>query len=225
LWRAAPFSLFLFGCLVFRPRGVGLTRWAIDVVGSLGLAGLAGIIALENLFPPIPSEVALPLAGFLVARSTLSFPAAVGAATAGGLLGALILYWVGRRIGWDSLCNFVSRHGRWLLVTQGDLDRTNEWFERYGHRAVLVARLVPGARSLVSIPAGASRMQLRRFVIYTTLGSAAWNAILIALGWVVGSNWRAVTAYGRVFGYVATAALVGVGVWLVWRRRRNIVQG
>jgi membrane protein DedA with SNARE-associated domain len=197
-----------------------VTDWATGVLEALGVVGLGVLIALENLFPPLPSEVLLPLAGFLVGRGRLDFAAALAASTTGSVAGALVLYALGAWLGWERLCRFVQTRGHWLLLTEDDLSRANGWFERHGHRAVFVARLVPGARSLISIPAGASRMGRRRFVVYTALGSCAWNALFIALGWLLGENWRTAGDLGQIFGYVAVAALVLAVAGFVLRRHR-----
>jgi membrane protein DedA with SNARE-associated domain len=197
-----------------------VTDWAIGVLDALGAVGLAFVIALENLFPPIPSEIVLPLAGFLVERGRLTFVIALVASTAGSLGGALILYGLGAWLGWERVVRFAQGRGRWLMLSEKDLRRADRWFERRGHEAVLIARVIPGARSLISIPAGASSMGLRRFVVYTSLGSCVWNALFITLGWLLGDRWRAAGTAGEIFSYVAVGALVLAFVVFVVRRRR-----
>ena len=161
-----------------------MTEWAISIVSSLGIIGVALLIAVENLFPPIPSELILPLTGFLVGRGEFSFAVALSAATVGAVSGALALYALGVWLGWDRLRNLVARHGTRLMVTQEDVDKADRFFDRHGAKVVLFGRLAPGVRSVVSIPAGASAMGLRRFTIYTALGSALWNAALIGIGYL-----------------------------------------
>jgi len=191
--------------------------WASGAIRSAGYGGLGAMIALETIFPPIPSEVVLPLAGFEVQRGQLAFAGALAAATCGALLGAFVLYAVAR-VGGRSL---VLRHGWVLRVRPADLERGERWFERYGAWVVLLGRLVPGARSLVSLPAGLARMPPGRFGLLTAAGSGAWNALLIGLGWGLGDQWHRV---GDVVGPVSTAFVValavaaaGLAVW--WRRR------
>lgn len=195
-----------------------LGAWIADNLVAFGYPGLAAFLLIENLFPPIPSELILPLAGFLVSREDMSFLPAVLVATAGSLVGAYILYaaglWGGRPL--------VLRYGRWLRVKETDLYHTEIWFEKYGDSVVFFARMVPGARSIVSIPAGMLRMPLGRFTLLTTLGSAAWNVLLIGAGWFVGSNWQRVTsAVGTVSNVVLVILLVAVIGAVVWWLRRG----
>lgn len=190
----------------------------MDVIYALGYLGLALLLVAENLFPPIPSEVVLPLAGFLVGRGDLSFFGALAAATAGSTAGALILYamgrWGGRRL--------VLRYGRWLRVDRPQLDRAEGWFKRWGDWVVLAARVVPVARSIVSIPAGTAKMPLARFLILTTVGSTVWNALLIGAGVILGANWATVQNWvGSYSNVVLVVAAVGVAAFLVFRHYRR----
>lgn len=190
----------------------------MDVISALGYLGLVLLLVAENLFPPIPSEVVLPLAGFLVGRGDLNFFGALAAATAGSTAGALILYamgrWGGRRL--------VLRYGRWLRVDRPRLARAEGWFTRWGDWVVLVARVVPVARSVVSIPAGTAKMPLARFLILTTLGSAAWNALLIGAGVILGANWSTVQNWvGSYSNVVLIVAAVGIAAFLVFRHYRR----
>lgn len=180
--------------------------WVTAVVERFGYAGLAFLVALENLVPPIPSEVVLPLAGFAASRGTLTYFGAVLAATTGSVVGALAIYEMGRRVGSRRVRGWMERHGRWLLLEGEDVDRAQVWFDRHGASAVLFGRLVPGVRSYVSFPAGFSTMPLWRFVLYTALGSAVWNGVLVGLGLLLGAQWHVVS------GYVGSASRV---VWLV----------
>lgn len=196
-----------------------LGQWIADNLATFKYPGLVAMLLIENLFPPIPSELILPLAGFLVGRGEMSFLPAVLVATAGSLLGAYMLYalglWGGRSL--------ILRYGRWLRVKERDLDRAEGWFDKYGDWVVFFARMVPGARSVVSIPAGILRMNLLRFTLLTALGSAAWNALLIGAGWFLGNNWRQVTnvvgSITNVVLVVLLVAVIGAAVWW-WRRGR-----
>lgn len=199
--------------------------WVTDVIESLGYVGIASLIALENVFPPIPSELILPLTGFLCGQGRFWLPAAVLAATVGSVVGALILYGVARWLGEQRLHWLVGRFGKFLLLKEGDLDRASAWFSRHGGKAVLIGRLVPVVRSLVSIPAGFAPMPLSRFVVYTAVGSALWNGALIGLGWALGDRWEQVQRYGQLLEYAVLAALVVGTGWFIWRRRSSRMGG
>lgn len=192
--------------------------FAHDALVSAGYAGLIGVMIVENLFPPIPSEIVLPLAGYEVSRGELTFALTVAAATLGSLVGALILYALGRWGGRPA----IGRWGRRLRVGPKELDRAEAWFARWGDWVVFGARLVPGARSVVSIPAGTMRMGLWRFVGLTTLGSAVWNSVLICAGWALGDNWDAISGWvGGASKVVLVAAVLGVAGLLLARRVRR----
>jgi membrane protein DedA with SNARE-associated domain len=198
-----------------------ITDLARDAVTSAGYAGLFAAMLAENLFPPIPSEIVLPLAGFEVSEGELNFIATVLAATLGSVVGALALY----AIGYYGGRPLVLRWGRVLRVGPADLDRAERWFERWGDWVVFGARMVPIARSVVSIPAGFASMALPRFVVLTTLGSLIWNVILIGAGHQLGANWEDVSDFVSRYSdvmLVITVVLVVAGVvWLVRRRRRG----
>ncbi|MDQ3659014.1 MAG: DedA family protein [Actinomycetota bacterium] len=194
-----------------------LGQWAADVLAALGSFGLLFLMLAENLFPPIPSEAILPLAGFLVGRGELGGVQAVAAATAGSVLGALILYALGR---WGGRA-VVLRYGRVLRVTENDLDRAEGWFDKYGDAVVFFARMVPLARSVVSIPAGMLEMPVWRFTLLTTLGSALWNTLLVGAGWFLGANWERVSAIvGSISNAVLIVALVAIAVLAIYWLRR-----
>ena len=199
--------------------GESLVAWVYDVIQSFGYAGVTFLMLAENLFPPIPSEVILPLTGFLVEQGSLTFLPALVVATVGSLVGALVLYALGRWGGRE----LILRYSRVLRLKETDLDHADGWFDRYGGAVVLFGRLVPGVRSLVSIPAGLSEMPLGRFVLLTALGSGVWNTVLIGLGWLLGENWSRVAGIVGSISDVVLALLVVaafvLGLWL-WRRRR-----
>ena len=174
--------------------------WVRNTVSSGGYPALAGLILAENLFPPIPSELILPLAGFYVGQGEMTFVLAVLAATIGSLAGALLLYAIARLGG----RKVVLRFGKVLRVKEKDLDRADDWFDRHGGWVVLFGRLVPGARSLVSIPAGLSEMPVVRFIALTALGSTVWNCALIGAGWALGEHYEKV---GGIVGPVGTAVV------------------
>lgn len=197
-----------------------VTDLARDAVTGGGYAGLLGAMVAENLFPPIPSEIVLPLAGFEAAQGNLALAWSVLAATAGSLAGALILYALGR-YGGRAL---VLRWGRVLRVGPADLERAEAWFDRWGDWVVLGARVVPIARSIVSIPAGVACMRLPRFCLLTAIGSLVWNTILIGAGYQLGANWEEVSQLIARFSdlmLIVTVLLAVAGIaWLLRRRRR-----
>jgi membrane protein DedA with SNARE-associated domain len=196
----------------------GLVEWTTSVVETLGYGGVAFLVALENLFPPIPSEVVLPLAGFVAAGGEASFVGMVVAATTGSMVGAFVLYGIAAAIGPIRLRALVVRHGRWFGLDEADLDRTESWFDRRANLAVLLCRCVPLMRSLISIPAGFRRMSALPFISFTLLGSLVWNLVLIGAGYLLGERWHQVEEPLELF---QTAVLVVIGVavvWFVWRR-------
>lgn len=189
-----------------------------DVIRDLGYVGLFALLLAENLFPPIPSEAILPLAGFLAGQGELNVVLAIAVSTAGSLAGALILYALGHRGGRA----LILRHGRLLRLEAEHLERSEAWFRRRGDWVVLLARCVPLLRSAVSVPAGTLRMPILRFTVLTTIGSAIWNTALIGAGWLLGNEWDAISgavgAASRVILVVVVALIAALGVWW-WRRR------
>ena len=197
----------------------GLTGWVASVIDSLGAFGVAVLVALESIIPPIPSEIVLAMAGYLSSQGRFNVVLIVLAATAGSLVGALVLYWLGAALGEERL-------KRWLdhipLVDRDDLEQADRWFERHGRWAVLIGRVVPVVRSLVSIPAGANRMPLGEFVLLTTLGSGVWNALIVGLGFALGSQWEQVDRYSQWFNYAIFAVFaVMIVSWVAKKIRRR----
>ncbi|MGC4803506.1 DedA family protein [Micromonospora sp. DT233] len=197
----------------------GLTGWVASVIDTLGPIGVAALVALESIIPPIPSEIVLAMAGYLSSAGRFNVVLIVVAATVGSLVGALVLYWLGAAVG-------EQRLKRWLdhipLVDSEDLEKADRWFERHGRWAVLIGRMVPVVRSLVSVPAGADRMPLGEFVLLTTLGSAVWNALIVGAGFALGSRWQEVDKYSDWFNY-AIFAIFGIMIvsWVVKKVRRR----
>jgi membrane protein DedA with SNARE-associated domain len=200
----------------------GVTGWVVDVVDAIGEAGVGALIALENIFPPLPSEVILPLAGFRAEAGELNVVLAWVAATAGALIGALVLYGIGAWFGYERLDDLAGR--RWFIFFgQKDLDRGKRFFDRHGGAIVLFGRCIPLVRSIVSVPAGIDRMPLARFCALTALGAAVWNAVFIGAGWTLGDRWERVEGWIQPLSYAVVAVLLAFGAWLMWRtlqRRR-----
>ena len=198
-----------------------LTQGSIHVVYSFGYVGVFVLVALSNLLLPIPSQLVLAFSGFLIGRGYFSFPPVLLASTAASVISALILYAPGHRLGEKPLHRFVRRLGWLTFVNESHLDRASAWFEQHDEKAILIARLVPGVGSLISVPAGLNRMPLWRFLTYTTLGAILWNTTFIVLGWALGTEWRMVAQYAQPLGYVGLAILVSGVLWFLWHRRRT----
>ncbi|MGH2617846.1 MAG: DedA family protein [Thermomicrobiales bacterium] len=197
-----------------------LAEWVTGVIEALGYPGLTVLVALENVFPPIPSEIILPLAGFLTGQGRFSFLLVLVATTLGSIAGALVLYVFGAAVGQQRVRRLVQRYGHWALLTPDDLARAEDWFARYGPIAVFTGRLVPVVRSLVSIPAGYSRMPLGRFLLLTGSGSALWNGTLVGLGWALGENWHSIERYVDWLQYLVIAAAALLIARFIWQRLR-----
>ncbi|MFZ9644450.1 MAG: DedA family protein [Ilumatobacteraceae bacterium] len=211
-----------------------LANWVQDVINQFGYLGVALLVVIENVFPPIPSEIVLPFAGFVAQQGASAVNATAGAAqsdttvvgmmiaaTVGSVVGALILYFVSAAIGPERLRQFVERFGKWFGVKSSDLVRAEEWFDRRSSAAVLVGRCVPLIRSIVSIPAGFRRMKLTSFVVLTAIGSAVWNIALIGAGAVLGDQWERVGEYVGVFQWMVIAAVLLLLVRFVVSRLKN----
>jgi membrane protein DedA with SNARE-associated domain len=197
-----------------------LAEFVTNVIETIGYPGLTILVALENVFPPIPSEVILPLAGFMTGQGRFSFALVILATTLGSVLGALVLYGIGAAIGKRRIEALVTRYGHWALLTPEDLTKAEQWFERYGPIAVFVGRLVPIVRSLVSIPAGYQRMPLLQFIALTFFGSMLWNGALVTLGWIFGDNWHTIEDYVGWLQYAVIAVVAILVVKFVWQRLR-----
>jgi membrane protein DedA with SNARE-associated domain len=195
-----------------------MAEWVQEILVDGGATVLFALILAENLLPPIPSEAILPLAGFMVAKGELGVVAALTASTAGSVAGALLLYAIGRYGGRPLLL----RHGRILRLTDERIDRAEAWFDRYGAKLVFFGRMLPGVRSVVSVPAGLAEMPLSSFVALTLAGSTIWNVALIGAGWALGDNWEQVTlVVEQTDLLLIAAAVMAVGTFAVARLRRR----
>jgi len=195
-----------------------ITEWVTDVVDALGYLGVAFLVALENLFPPIPSEVVLPLAGFVAGQGRANVVGMVIASTVGSMVGAWALYGISAAIGPERLRAIVNRYGRVLRLSDKDLDRAEEWFDKRSTTAVLIGRCVPLIRSLVSIPAGFRRMPLARFSLFTLIGSLVWNSALVSAGYALGDRWEQVGDYVGYFQYVVIVVILVALGWFAWNK-------
>lgn len=201
-----------------------MTDWIVSLINTLGYPGIVLAMFLENVFPPIPSELIMPLAGFASTRGDLSLGGVIFAGTLGSVLGALPLYWIGFALGKPRLVRLAQRYGRRLMLREADVERADAWFARRGPLTVLFLRLVPGVRSLISIPAGVARMRLPLFMLLTTLGTAMWSALLAIAGFLLGEQYVAVErVVGSLGPYVLGAVLLGAATFFLarWRAERQ----
>ena len=198
-----------------------LASWIQDVIERLGAVGVALLVILENVFPPIPSEIVLPFAGFVAQRGDGSVVVMIFAATLGAVVGALVLYGIAAVIGPERLAAFVARFGRWFGVKPADLVRAEQWFDRHAVAAVLLGRCVPLIRSIVSIPAGFRRMAITPFLLYTALGSLVWNTALIGAGAILGNQWERVEPYVATLQWVVVAAVALLVLRFVFGKLRR----
>jgi len=199
-----------------------LVQWITDVVYSFGYVGIALLVAMGNVHLPVPTEITLPLAGFLVGQGRLSFFPLLAWTTAAAVGSSVALYYPGLWFGEARLRRLVRRFGRFVFVSESDLDKARKLFERHGPKAILIGRLIPGVGTLISIPAGLYRMPiLGWFLFFTVLDSLIWNAALIGLGWYLGSRWTLVREYASLIEYPILAMLIFGIAWFVWRRRKR----
>ena len=198
-------------------------NWITDFMERFGYFGVFLLIALENVFPPIPSEVILTFGGFMTTYTSLTPSGVIVFSTLGSVFGAVILYGIGYLVNVDRLEGWIDRYGRFLRLKKEDVRRADAWFDRYGYWTVLFCRMVPLIRSLISIPAGMSKMKFGLFLLFTTIGTLIWNVALVLLGAAVGGSWAEIVAFMDVYSNIAYA-MIALGVLLVgflWLRRRR----
>lgn len=196
----------------------GLVGVAARLIEQFGVVGVALFTFAETVFPPIPSEVILPLAGFSAQQGTMNIVLVIVAATIGAYLGALLLYLLGAQLGLERSIRALSRLP---LVDRSDFERAADWFSRHGRSAIFFGRLLPGIRSLISLPAGASRMNLTTFSLFTIAGSLLWNTLLVTLGALLGTQYELIDRYSDWLNYAVYAAIAAVVVLLIVRRIRR----
>lgn len=200
-----------------------MENWITDFMEQFGYFGVFLLIALENVFPPIPSEVILTFGGFMTTYTSMTPVGVIVFSTLGSVLGAVILYGIGYLVNVDRLEGWIERYGRFLRLKKEDIRRTDAWFDRYGYWTVLFCRMIPLIRSLISIPAGMSKMKFGLFLLFTTIGTLIWNVALVLLGAAVGGSWEEIVAFMDVYSNIAYAgiALGILFVGVLWLRRRK----
>ncbi|WP_273502643.1 DedA family protein [Paracoccus sphaerophysae] len=193
--------------------------WVVSVISGWGYPGVFVLMLLENLFPPIPSEVIMPLAGYLVGEGGLALVPTILAGTLGSMLGTSLWYVIGAWIGAERLKRWAARRGRLLTLSPSDVNTAQAWFDRRGGLAVLFGRMIPAVRTLISVPAGIARMPLPRFLAFTLLGSALWTGLLTAAGLLLSANYARVADVIDPLSKLVVAAVVLVYLWRVvtWR--------
>ena len=199
----------------------GLAGWTVDLMERLGGPGAGLAIFLENVFPPLPSEVILPMAGFAARLGQLSVVEAILWTTLGSVLGAWFIYWLGARLGHDRM--------RWLvlkvpLIDVEDIDKSAAWFARHGTKGVFFGRMLPFFRSFISVPAGTERMNFAVFTVLTFFGSLIWNSVFVGAGYGLGANWHRVEPYASTFQYIVLGVVAVALIWLIAKRIRRRVR-
>ncbi len=200
-----------------------LALWIEQIIQTIGYPGIAFVMFAENVFPPIPSELIMPFAGFLVGRGEFTFVGVWIAGVIGSVLGAIILYYIGMWAGDKVLRTFLRRYGYLFTVSEKEYDRALSFFARYGDVIVFFGRLIPLVRSIISIPAGANHMSMPKFILFTTLGSAIWSGALAYAGMALGENWEQVIGFVENYQDIVTVVVAIIGVVFVgWIASRII---
>lgn len=199
-----------------------MQNWVTEIMEQFGYLGVFLMMALENVFPPIPSEIVLPFGGFLTTYTELTIVGIVIAATLGSIIGAIILYGIGMLLDVERLEKIVDRWGHILRIKKEDVHKADAWFDKYGYWTVLFCRMIPLIRSLISIPAGMSNMKFSLFLFFTTIGTLLWNIILITIGVLLGENWQDILGFMDVYSNIIYLLIViGFVVFVIWFIKRK----
>jgi len=186
----------------------------VDIISLFGYWGIAFLMLLENIIPPIPSELIMPLAGFAVARGEMNMAIAIAAGTLGSVLGGLAWYYVGRILGLERIRQLADRYGKWLGISSKEVMDTQEWFSKRGYWAIGLGRMVPGIRTYISVPAGIADMSMFQFLVYSTVGTLAWISLLTVAGFWLGASYEKV---GEFLAPISKIVLVSIAVFVVVR--------
>jgi membrane protein DedA with SNARE-associated domain len=204
---------------------MNLTEWIISIMEKLGYLGIALLMFLDNIFPPVPSEIIMPSAGYSASRGELLLIGVIIAGCIGSLVAAAVLYWIGYKFNHETIFRFVDRYGKYFFIQSSDVKTALDWFEHYGHRIVFFGRMVPAVRSLISIPAGMSRMPFWKFMFYSSLGTIIWTSFLACVGFYFGENQALMHQIFSQVGYVMLGIALLIMLWIFYRRyqrkRRN----
>ncbi|MFJ7825858.1 DedA family protein [Psychrobacillus sp. NPDC096623] len=194
-----------------------MEAWITDWMNQFGYLGVFLLILAENIFPPIPSEVILTLGGYMTTTTSMTKLGIIIASTAGSVIGAAILYGIGKLLDVERLEKIIGKYGKFLRLTIKDIHKADAWFDKYGVWAVFFGRLIPLVRSLISIPAGMSKMNFGLFLLFTTLGTLIWNTVLVSVGAAVGDNWDVIVGYMDIYSNIVYALIAIGGIaFLIW---------
>ncbi len=199
-----------------------MSEWIIKVMEQLGYFGIALLMFLDNVFPPIPSEIIMPSAGFTASQGQLSLTGVILAGSIGSLIAAAVLYWVGRKISHETLFTWINLYGKYLFIKTEDVKKALDWFEKYGHRVVFFGRMIPAVRSLISIPAGMSHMPFWKFMTYSALGTVIWTTFLATVGYYFGNNTALMQQIFSNVGYVIVAIVILFLIYFWFRKIKKI---
>jgi membrane protein DedA with SNARE-associated domain len=197
-----------------------MLEYIVNTINSLGYLGIAFLMALENLIPPIPSELIMPLAGFTVAKGELNLAMVIVAGTIGSVLGSTSWYFLGKYWGLERTKRIANRYGKWLGVSGKDIEKAKVWFDRRGYIATGFGRLLPGIRTYISVPAGISNMPLLPYLFYSTIGSAFWVGLLTVAGYILGDNYEQVGIYVKPFSIVVLIGVLSIAIYWVMKKRK-----
>jgi membrane protein DedA with SNARE-associated domain len=199
-----------------------MTEWITNTMNSLGYLGIGLLMFLENLFPPIPSELIMPFAGFTIAQGKMDFLPAIASGVIGTVLGAYPWYYAGKLLSEERVKQIADRYGKWINISGNDIDKADRGFKKHGNEAVLFCRLVPGVRTLISLPAGLDEMPLIRFTIYSTIGSTIWVAFLTFTGYKLGKNYHLIEQYlAPVSKIVILSLIIFFILWIIKKNRHK----
>lgn len=196
--------------------------WIIHFISSLGYFGVFILMTLESALVPIPSEVTMPFSGSLIASGQFNFWILVVVGTLGNLVGSLLAYWLGAWGQEAVVRKVIIKYGKYLLISEHEYDRSERWFRNHGEMFVFVSRVLPVVRTFISLPAGVAKMNLTRFILYTTVGSFIWSFVLTSIGVTLGANWQSLEGYFRKFDVLIVVAGVLVVAWYVWHKLKHI---
>ncbi|ENP3181876.1 DedA family protein [Listeria monocytogenes] len=204
-----------------------METWITSIMADFGYIGIFVLIMVENLFPPIPSEIILTFGGFMTTVTSLNVVMVIIVATLGSVVGAILLYKVASYFGKERLTKIVLKYGRILRLKESDIERAESFFLKYGSWAVFLCRMIPLIRSLISIPAGMTKMKMSRFLILTTAGSLLWNTVLIGLGAVLGESWNEIVVFMDsfstiIYSVIAILVVVGLGFFFLARFKKTL---
>lgn len=194
-----------------------LSHYIISFIESTTYFGIFILMTLESALIPIPSEVTMPFSGFLASKGTLSIVPIILVGTVANLVGSYIAYYIGYFIEEEILANIIKKHGKFILISVHDYDRANKWFTKYGDKIIFISRLLPGIRTVISLPAGVFRMNIKKFTTYTIAGCLIWSTLLTYIGFALGENWNSLEGYYRKFEIIIALILAALAVWYIER--------